>query len=74
MKDERIMDDAKKKENNVNKKTDDFARNMNRNFRNRNSTLFSEVRKIGNKENLEDRQGSKNAYDSPSGLYTTGKT
>ena len=54
MKDERIMDDAKKKESNMNKKMDDFARNMNRNFRNRNSTLYSEVRNIGNKERLED--------------------
>ena len=74
MKDERMMDDAKKKESNMNKKMDDFARNMNRNFRNRNSTLYSEVRHIGNKEKLEDRQGLKNAYDSPSGLYKTGKT
>ena len=74
MKDERIMDDAKKKENNMNKKMDDFARNMNRNFRNRNSTLYSEVRHIGNKEKLEDRAGLKNAYSSPSGLYKTGKT
>ena len=74
MKDERMMDDAKKKESNMNKKMDDFARNMNRNFRNRNSTLYSEVRHIGNKEKLEDRQGLKNAYDSPSGLYKTGKS
>ena len=74
MKDERIMDDAKKKESNMNKKMDDFARNMNRNFRNRNSTLYSEVRHIGNKEKLEDRAGLKNAYSSPSGLYKTGKT
>ena len=74
IKDERMIDDAKKKESNMNKKMDDFARNMNRNFRNRNSTLYSEVRHIGNKEKLEDRQGLKNAYDSPSGLYKTGKT
>ena len=74
MKDERMMDDAKKKESNMNKKMDDFARNMNRNIRNRNSTLYSEVRHIGNKEKLEDRQGLKNAYDSPSGLYKTGKS
>ena len=85
MKDERMMDasaeasrsirdDAKKKETNMNKKMDDFARNMNGNLRNRNSTLYSEVRHIGNKEKLEDRQGLKNAYDSPSGLYKTGKT
>ena len=74
IKDERMIDDAKKKESNMNKKMDDFARNMNRNFRNRNSTLYSEVRHIGNKEKLEDRQGLKNAYDSPSGLYKTGKS
>ena len=74
MKDERIMDDAKKKESNMNKKMDDFARNMNRNLGNRNSTLYSEVRNIGNKEKLEDRQGLKNAYDSPSGLYKVGKS
>ncbi len=74
MKDERMMDDAKKKESNMNKKMDDFARNLNRNLRNRNSTLYSEVRHIGNKEILEDRQGLKNAYDSPSGLYKVNKT
>ena len=74
MKDERMMDDAKKKETNMNKKMDDFARNMNGNLRNRNSTLYSEVRHIGNKEKLEDRAGLKNAYSSPSGLYKTGKT
>ena len=74
MKDERMMDDAKKKETNMNKKMEDFARNMNGNLRNRNSTLYSEVRHIGNKEKLEDRQGLKNAYDSPSGLYKTGKS
>ena len=74
MKDERMMDDAKRKETNMNKKMEDFARNMNGNLRNRNSTLYSEVRHIGNKEKLEDRQGLKNAYDSPSGLYKTGKT
>ena len=72
--DERMMDDAKKKETNMNKKMDNFARNMNGILRNRNSTLYSEVRHIGNKEKLEDRQGLKNAYDSPSGLYKTGKT
>ena len=74
MKDERMMSDAKKKETNMNKKMEDFARNMNGNLRNRNSTLYSEVRHIGNKEKLEDRAGLKNAYDSPSGLYKTGKT
>ena len=72
--DERMVNDAKKKETNMNKKMDNFARNLNGNLRGRNSTLYSEVRHIGNKEKLEDRQGLKKAYDSPSGLYKTGKT
>ena len=72
--DERMVNDAKKKENDMNKRMDDFARNLNGNLRGRNTTLYSEERHIGNKEKLEDRQGLKNAYDSPSGLYKTGKT
>ena len=72
--DERMTDDAKKKENDMNKRMDNFARNLNGNLRGRNSTLYSEERHIGNKEKLEDRAGLKNAYDSPSGLYKTGKT
>ena len=72
--DERMTDDAKKKENDMNKRMDNFARNLNGNLRGRNTTLYSEERHIGNKEKLEDRQGLKNAYDSPSGLYRTGKT
>ena len=72
--DERLMNDAKKKETNMNKKMDNFARNLNGNLRNRNSTLYSEERNVGNKEILEDRQGLKNAYDSPSGLYKVNKT
>ena len=72
--DERMINDAKKKETNMNKKMDNFARNLNGNLRGRNSTLYSEERHIGNKEILEDRSGLKNAYDSPSGLYKTGKT
>ena len=72
--DERMVNDAKKKETNMNKKMDNFARNLNGNLRGRNSTLYSEERNIGNKEILEDRQGLKNAYDSPSGLYKVNKT
>ena len=72
--DERMTDDAKKKENDMNKRMDNFARNLNGNLRGRNTTLYSEERHIGNKEKLEDRAGLKNAYDSPSGLYKTGKT
>ena len=69
-----MTDDAKKKENDMNKRMDNFARNLNGNLRGRNTTLYSEERHIGNKEKLEDRAGLKNAYDSPSGLYKTGKT
>ena len=72
--DERMVNDAKKKENDMNKRIDNFARNLNGNLRGRNNTLYSEERHIGNKEKLEDRAGLKNAYDSPSGLYKTGKT
>ena len=72
--DERMVNDAKKKENDMNKRMDNFARNLNGNLRGRNNTLYSEERNIGNKEKLEDRAGLKNAYDSPSGLYKTGKT
>ena len=71
---ERMTDDAKKKENDMNKRMDNFARNLNGNLRGRNTTLYSEERHIGNKEILEDRQGLKNAYDSPSGLYKVNKT
>ena len=71
--DERMMNDAKKKETNMNKKMDNFARNLGNHYR-QNRTLYAEERNIGNKEKLEDRQGLKNAYDSPSGLYKTGKT
>ena len=70
----RELRDAKKKENDMNKRMDNFARNLNGNLRGRNNTLYSEERHIGNKEKLEDRAGLKNAYDSPSGLYKTGKT
>ena len=72
MKNERLMKDAKEKENNMNKRMDNFARNLGNRYR-RNTTLYSEVKHLGNKEVLEDRQGLKNAYDSPSGLYKTGK-
>ena len=73
MKNERLTKDAKEKENNMNKRMDNFARNLGNHYR-RNSTLYSEVKHIGNKEILEDRQGLKNAYSSPSGLYKVNKT
>ena len=69
----RELRDAKKKETNMNKKMDNFARNLGNHYR-QNRTLYAEERHIGNKEKLEDRQGLKNAYSSPSGLYKTGKT
>ena len=40
----------------------------------KNTTLYKEVRNLGNKEKIEDRFGLSNAYASPSGLYKTGKT
>ena len=73
MKNERMMKDAKEKENNMNKRMDNFARNLGNHYRG-NTTLYSEVKHLGNKEVLEDRQGLKNAYDRPSGLYKVGKT
>ena len=69
-----MVNDAKKKENDMNKRRDNSRENLNGNLRGRNNTLYSEERHIGNKEKLEDRAGLKNAYDSPSGLYKTGKT
>ena len=71
--DERMVNDAKKKENDMNKRMDNFGRNINQHL-SKNKTLYAEERHIGNKEKLEDRQGLKNAYDSPSGVYKTGKT
>ena len=65
--DERMVNDAKDKENNMNKRMKNFARNLGNHYR-RNTTLYSEETHIGNKEVLEDRQGLKNAYDNPSGL------
>ena len=65
--DERMVNDAKDKENNMNKRMNNFARNLGNHYR-RNTTLYSEEKHIGNKEVLEDRQGLKNAYDNPSGL------
>ena len=65
--DERMVNDAKDKENNMNNRMKNFARNLGNHYR-RNTTLYSEEKHIGNKEVLEDRQGLKNAYDNPSGL------
>ena len=71
--DERIENDDRKKEIDWNARMNDFARNLNRHYR-QNTTLYKEERNIGNKEKIEDRFGLSNAYASPSGLYKTGKT
>ena len=68
-----MVNDAKKKETNMNEKMDNLAGNLGNHYR-QNRTLYAEERNIGNKEKLEDRQGLKNAYDSPSGFFKTGKT
>ena len=60
--DEKMVNDAKKKETDMNKKMDNFARNLDGNLRGRHSTHYSEERHIGNKEQLDDRAGPKNAY------------
>ena len=73
MKDERMINDAKKKETDMNRKMINFTKHLNQHL-NKNRTLYAEERHIGNKEKLEDRAGLKNAYDSPSGLYKTGKS
>ena len=71
--DEKIENDDKKKEIDWNARMNNFARNLNDNFR-QNTTRYKEVRNIGNKEKIEDRFGLSNAYASKSGLYSTGKT
>ena len=71
--DERIEKDDRKKEIDWNARMNDFARNLNENYR-QNTTRYKEVRNLGNKEKIEDRFGLSNAYASKSGLYSTGKT
>ena len=60
------------KENNI--RMNEFSEQITNNLKQNNRTLYAEERNVGNKEILEDRQGLKNAYASPSGLYSTGKT
>eukprot|EP00438_Fugacium_kawagutii_P017241 Skav227379 [mRNA] locus=scaffold1390:82758:85507:- [translate_table: standard] len=71
-KDEFIKDTDKKQED-LNKRMDNFNRNLNEKFR-ENTTLYKEERHIANKEKMEDRWGLTNAYRSPSGIYKSGKT
>jgi hypothetical protein len=70
---EEFKKDIDKKQEDLNKRMDNFSRNLNDEFK-KNTTLYKEERNIANKEKIEDRQGLNNAYRSPSGLYKTGKT
>eukprot|EP00438_Fugacium_kawagutii_P035295 Skav215243 [mRNA] locus=scaffold811:129577:132292:+ [translate_table: standard] len=70
---EEFIKDTDKKQQDLNKRMDNFNRNLNDKFR-ENTTLYKEERNIANKEKMEDRWGLTNAYRSPSGLYRSGKT
>ena len=70
---EEFIKDTDKKQNELNQKMDNFARNLNDKFK-QNTTLCKEERNLQNKEKVEDRWGLTNAYRSPSGIYATGKT
>ena len=70
---EELVKDTEKKQEDLNKRMDNFSRNLNDKFK-KNTTLYKEERNIQNKEKIEDRHGLNNAYRSPSGLYKTGKT
>ena len=70
---EEFMKDNDRKQEDLNKRMDNFSRNLNEEFK-KNTTLYKEERNIQNKEKVEDRHGLTNAYRSPSGLYKTGKT
>ena len=68
-----IMEDYNKKNADWNARMNDLTRNLDDEFR-KNTTLYKEVRNIQNKNNIEDRRGLWNAYDSPDGFYKTGST
>ena len=70
---EELMNDTDKKQRYLDEKMNNFARNLNEQFR-QNTTLYKEERNIANTKATEDRHGLTNAYRSPSGLYKTGKT
>ena len=70
---EEFKKDIDKKEADLNKRMDNFSRNLNEEFK-KNATLYKEERNIQNKNKIEDRQGLTNAYRSPSGIYRTGNT
>ena len=53
---EEFIKDTDKKEEDFNKRMDNFSRNVNEEFK-KNTTLYKEERSIQNKEKIEDRQG-----------------
>ena len=70
---EEFIKDNDRKQEDLNKRMDNFARNLNEKYR-QNTTLYKEERNIQNKNKIEDRAGLTNAYRSPSGIYRTGNT
>eukprot|EP00438_Fugacium_kawagutii_P024635 Skav212835 [mRNA] locus=scaffold2466:221373:224323:+ [translate_table: standard] len=70
---EEFKKDTEKKQEDLNNRMDNFARNLNEKYR-QNTTLYKEERNIQNKNKIEDRAGLTNAYRSPSGIYRTGNT
>ena len=59
------MNDTDKKQRDLEGKMNNFARNLNEQFR-QNTTLYKEERNIANKKTTENRHGLTNAYRSPS--------
>ena len=70
---EEFKKDIDKKEEDLNKRMDNFSRNLNEEFK-KHTTFYKEERNLQNKNKIEDRQGLTNAYRSPSGIYRTGDT
>ena len=70
---EELISNTNEQFQDLDRKMDNFARNLNEKFR-QNTTLYKEERNIQNKNKIEDRQGLTNAYRSPSGIYRTGNT
>lgn len=63
---EELMNDTDKKQRDLDEKMNNFARNLNEQFR-QNTRLYKEERNIANKKTTENRHGLTNAYRSPSG-------
>ena len=70
---EMFMEDFNEKNENLNNRMNNFARNLNDHFRQQ-RTLYAEERNVANKEKIEDRWGLSQAYGNPTGLYKTGST